>query len=75
MGRQWFKSIQGLPHVQLTPRCPTLCDHVVKRKEEYGVLLVANATKDSCFMENPLVTGGPLIRFYAGAPLLSPEGY
>jgi GAF domain-containing protein len=74
MGRQWFKSIQGLP-VESTPRCLAFCSHVVKRKEQDGVLVVADATKDPRFMENPLVTGGPLIRFYAGAPLLSPEGH
>ncbi len=73
MGRQWFKSIQGLP-VESTPRCVAFCSHVVKRKEQDGVMVVPDATKDARFKENPLVTGGPMIRFYAGAPLLTPEG-
>lgn len=73
MGRQWFKSIQGLP-VESTPRCVAFCSHVVKRKDKDGVMVVPDATKDPRFKENPLVTGGPMIRFYAGAPLKTPEG-
>lgn len=73
MGRQWFKSIQGLS-VESTPRCVAFCSHVVKRKEQDGVMVVADASKDPRFMDNPLVTGGPKIRFYAGTPLITPEG-
>jgi GAF domain-containing protein len=72
-GRQWFKSIQGLP-VESTPRCVAFCAHVVKRKAKDGVMVVPDATKDDRFKDNPLVAGGPKIRFYAGAALLSPEG-
>ena len=71
--KQWFKSIQGLDADQ-TPRSCAFCAHVVQRKETEGVLVVPDATKDFRFAQNPLVTGGPKIRFYAGAPLKSPEG-
>lgn len=71
VGRQWFKSIQGLP-VESTPRCLSFCAHVVKRKK--GCLVVPDASKDDRFKDNPLVSGGPKVRFYAGAPLLTPEG-
>ena len=78
MGRQWFKSIQGLAGVESTPRCVAFCAHVIKRDiSAVGVsrvMVVKDATKDPRFQSNPLVTGGPQIRFYAGAPLLSPEG-
>jgi GAF domain-containing protein len=74
MGRQWFKSIQGLD-VESTPRCLAFCSHVVKRKADKGVLVVPDATKDARFKDNELVTGGPLIRFYAGASMLAPEGH
>lgn len=72
-GRQWFKSIQGLP-VESTPRCVAFCSHVVKIKDPYACMVVPDATKDDRFKDNPLVTGGPKIRFYAGAPLVTPEG-
>ena len=73
MGRQWFKSIQGLDADQ-TPRSCAFCAHVVQRKETSGVMVIEDATKDPRFAENPLVVGGPKIRYYAGAPLKSPEG-
>lgn len=74
MGRQWFKSIQGLPGVEETPRCLAFCAHVVKQKNVIEVMVVPDATKDLRFQNNPLVTGGPMIRFYAGTALLTPEG-
>ena len=74
LGRQWFKSQVGLP-VDETPRDQSFCDHVVRRKEEVDpVMVVEDATKDERFRKNPLVTGGLNIRFYAGAPIESPEG-
>jgi GAF domain-containing protein len=73
LGRQWFKSIQGLDADQ-TPRSCSFCAHVVQRKSNAGVLVVKDATKDFRFQDNPLVAGGPKIRFYAGAPIKSPEG-
>ena len=75
LGRQWFKSIQGLD-AEETPRCISFCTHVVQRKDGpmSPILVVPDATKDDRFKNNPLVVDGPKIRFYAGAPLISPEG-
>jgi hypothetical protein len=76
LGRQWFKSIQGLPAKQ-TPRCVAFCAHVVKRdtKKHGRVMVVNDATLDPRFEDNPLVINAPHIRFYAGAVLQSPEGH
>jgi GAF domain-containing protein len=74
MGRQWFKSIQGLD-AQEAPRSCAFCAHVIQRNERAAnVMVVTDATKDVRFKDNPLVTGGLGVRFYAGAPLISPEG-
>ena len=71
MGRQWFKSIQGLDAKE-TPRCIAFCAHVVKRSTN-TVMVVPDATKDIRFKDNPLVRGGTVV-FYAGAPIITPEG-
>ena len=68
--RQWFKSKVGLEPTQ-TPRSVSFCGHAVLKKEP---LLVADAHVDARFADNPLVTGPPFIRFYAGIPMLSVEG-
>jgi hypothetical protein len=74
MDRQWFKSIQGLD-AEETPRSCAFCAHVIQRTERAAkVMVVTDATQDVRFKDNPLVTGGPEVRFYAGAPLISPEG-
>jgi hypothetical protein len=74
LDRQFFKAIEGLP-VTETPRCVSFCKHVVKRDKKHGVMIVKDATKDPRFADNPLVVNPPHIRFYAGAPLITPEGY
>jgi GAF domain-containing protein len=68
--RQWFASKVGLSTIE-TPRDIAFCERVLQRD---GMLIVPDATQDKRFAENPSVTGEPGIRFYAGAPLRSPEG-
>lgn len=73
LGRQFFVSNFGLGDAKETPRKVAFCAHTILKKD--GVLVVLDATKDFRFRENPVVTGGPGVRFYAGAPLISPEGF
>lgn len=68
--RQWFKSRIGL-QVDATPRDHSFCGHAIL---EPNVLHVPDATADRRFHDNPLVTGEPNIRFYAGCPIAAPDG-
>ncbi|NNC72248.1 MAG: sensor domain-containing diguanylate cyclase [Sphingomonadaceae bacterium] len=69
--RQWFKARRGLD-VTETARDFSFCTHAINGTVPF---IVADATKDPLFSNNPLVTGGPKIRSYAGIPLTTPDGY
>lgn len=69
--RQWFKARTGLDLAE-TPRSMAFCDHAIRGSE---VLVALDAARDPRFADNPLVTGEPFIRFYAGAPIRTPEGH
>lgn len=69
--RQWFKSHSGID-LRETPREISFCAHVVSSGKR---MVVPDTRKDERFSQNPLVAGEPHLRFYAGVPLRTPEGY
>jgi signal transduction histidine kinase/CheY-like chemotaxis protein len=69
--RQWFKAVVGLD-IRETRRDVSVCRWTVSQRE---LFVVDDATEDARFADNPLVTGESNLRFYAGAPLITPEGH
>jgi len=68
--RQWFKARIGFPACE-TPLSESVCAQALRQK---GVFIIPDLTLDERTRSNSLVTGEPFIRFYAGAPLETPDG-
>ena len=70
--RQWFKSRVGLA-VEQTARDVSFCDHAILDPGQ--LMVVEDASKDPRFADNPLVLGEHHVRFYAGSPIVTEDGY
>lgn len=71
--RQWFKAAVGAGDIEETPLGLSFCAHSILTPDK--LLEVSDTLDDPRFAQNALVTGDPHLRFYAGAPLESPEGF
>jgi len=69
--RQWFKSVKGIEATE-TPRDVAFCRYTIM---DTAILEVEDATKDDRFKDNDFVVDAPSVRFYAGYPLIDPQGY
>jgi diguanylate cyclase (GGDEF)-like protein len=70
--RQWLKSIAGTTELKQSARKDSFCQFTIQARSPF---VVEDAHSDVRFVDNPLVTGSPFIRSYAGVPLTSPDGY
>jgi EAL domain-containing protein (putative c-di-GMP-specific phosphodiesterase class I)/GGDEF domain-containing protein len=69
--RQWFKAPVGVD-MEGSLRTDAFCDHTIRNE---GIMVIPDAHLDSRFASNPMVTGNPHIRFYAGVPLILESGH
>jgi GAF domain-containing protein len=69
-GRLWFKAKTGID-IDQTARSISFCSHAI---EQNGILEITDPVQDPRFRDNPLVTGEPNIRYYAGAPIVMRSG-
>jgi GAF domain-containing protein len=69
--RQWFKSKTGIQISEL-PRELSMCQYVIQKP---ATIVIEDSATDERFKNNPLITNNPGLRFYAGYPLVDPNGY
>ncbi len=69
--RQWFKSAQGISQRE-TSRDVSFCAHAICQPD---LFIIPDARRDPRFKDNPMVCGAQGIRFYAGSPLITADGY
>jgi len=70
--RHWFKATVGVGNLRVNSRDLSFCGHAITQRTE--LFVVPDTLEDERFADNPLVAQAPHVRFYAGVPLVSPEG-